>query len=193
MIRPKNWENVQAFEEYEPLDLGGHICKIMKVEETKSQKTQKDMLIVYLDIAEGEQKNYYANQYKADTRPDKKWGCRVFQLTEDADGNTSRGFKTFISAVEKSNPGFDSNAIWDEQFAEYFKDKLIGGVFGREQYLAADGKLKWSTKCRAFRDIDTIKKGVAIPEDKYLNGAAPQSDPFAAFPAENDNDDDLTF
>lgn len=168
MNKPKNWEDVQAFGEFEPLELGGHICKIMQVEETKS-RNNRDMLVISLDIAEGPQKGYYAEQYKKDFRPEKKWGCVVYQLTEDEHGNGSRGFKTFMNAVKDSNPGFNEEQIWgDKDLNPFFKGKLVGGVFGREQYKNSEGKLKWSTKCVQFKSVDDIKKGVEIPADKYL-------------------------
>lgn len=197
MKQPKNYKETQGYGEFEPLKLGGHICKIMNVKEQKSS-TGKDMIVISLDIAEGEQKGYYTEQYKKDQRPidQKKWGCIVYQLVEDNDGNTNRGFKTFINAVTKSNKGFDENAIWDEKFCEYFKDKLIGGVFGREQYRNGNQELKWSTKCIAFRDIETIKKGVPVPEDKYLPDAQPgKATAFDMFENVSDdvNEDDLPF
>lgn len=191
MKKPNNWENTQAFGDFEPLELGGHICKIMSVEETKSRKG-KDMIKISLDIAEGEQAGYYAEQYRNDNRPDKKWGCIVHQLVEDDYGNTNKGFKTFVKAVEKSNADFDQDKIWDEHFCDYFKNKLIGGVFGREQYENSKGDLKWSTKCVQFRDVETIRKGVPIPTDKYLdtpNSQAHSKNDFAEMPL----DDDLPF
>ena len=169
MKQPKNWENTQAYGDFEALELGGHICKVMGIEEVKS-KAGNDMLIISLDIAEGEQKDYYANLYRNDTNADKKWRCIVYQLVEDNDGNTHKGLKTFITAIEKSNKGFDSNKIWDDKFASYFKDKLIGGVFGREQYKNTKDELKFTTKCVRFVDVDRIKKGVDVPDDKYLPG-----------------------
>lgn len=173
MNKPNNWDNTTTYGDFEPLELGGHVCKIMKVEETKS-RGGKDMIVISLDIAEGDQEGYYANQYRNDKRDNKKWGCMVYQLVEDNEGNTNRGFKTFIDAVAKSNIGFDPNKIWDDKFALYFKDKLIGGVFGREQYINRNGELKWSTKCMHFRDVDTVREGVAVPEDKYLPENKPQ-------------------
>ena len=191
MKKPNDWENTQAYGDFEPLELGGHICKIMGVEEMKSS-TGKDMIKISLDIAEGEQQGYYADQYRRDTRSDKKWGCAVYQLLENQDGNTHRGFKTFVNAVEKSNPGFDSNKIWDDNFGAHFKDKLIGGIFGREQYRNNSGELKWSTKCVQFRDIETIKKGVEVPADKYLDtNSTPNTNGFTEIG--NIADDDLPF
>lgn len=191
MIKPTDWENTQAYGDFEPLELGGHICKIMSVEEMKS-RSGKDMIKISLDIAEGEQAGYFAEQYRKDNRPDKKWGCIVYQLLEDNNGNTHRGFKTFVTAVEKSNSAFDSNRIWDERFCEHFKNKLIGGVFGREQYENSNGALKWKTKCVQFRDIETIRNGVPIPEDKYLENKKPEASSNSDF-QDMSLDDDLPF
>lgn len=166
MQKPRNYDNTSSFGDFTPLELGGHVCKIIKVEETTSS-TDRAMIKIALDIAEGNQKDYYRNQFNKDDRPDKKWGCVVYQLIEDRDGNTSKGFKTFIESVKKSNKGFNEDAIWNDNFASYFKDKLIGGVFGREQYKANDGKFKWSTKCVQFRSVDVVREGVEVPEDKY--------------------------
>lgn len=170
MKKPNNWETTQAYGTFEKLELGGHICEIKEVKETKS-KNGKDMLVISLDIAEGAQKGYYAKLYRESTRENKKWGCVVYQLIEDNEGNTNKGLKTFIEAVKKSNPGFDENKIWDcADLNTIFKGKRVGGVFGREQYKNMNGELRWSTKCTQFRDIETIKKGVEVPEDKYLPG-----------------------
>lgn len=165
MQKPNDYDNVQAYGEFTPLKLGGHICKIMQVEETKSSNG-KDMLKISLDIAEGEQKDYYAQQYKSDTRENKKWGCIVYQLVHDSNGNTNRGFKSFITAVENSNPGF--KVAWDNKFSACFKGKLVGGVFGREQYLNAYQEKKFTTKCVQIRSVEAIRNGVDIPEDKLL-------------------------
>ena len=56
MIKPNNYENISIFGE--ELELGGHVCKIMKVEETKS-KSGRDMIVISLDIAEGKQKRSF--------------------------------------------------------------------------------------------------------------------------------------
>ncbi|MBO5060266.1 MAG: hypothetical protein J6C82_05065 [Clostridia bacterium] len=193
MKKPNNYDNTQSYGEFEPLELGGHICRIIKVEECISS-TDKAMIRIYIDIAEGNQKDYYLKQYEADTREQKKWGCIVYQLVEDNEGNTNKGFKTFITAVGKSNSTFDESKIWDESFCTYFKNKLVGGVFGREQYQNQKGELKWAIKCVQFRDIETIKKGVEVPEDKYLADGGPMfSMPESPIQGYNVDDDDLPF
>lgn len=192
MIKPADYDRVTAYGEFTPLELGGHICQIMSVEETTSS-TGKDMLVISLDTAPQDKRpEYYMKQWKNDDRPDKKWGCRVFQLVLDKDGNTNRGLKTFITAVERSNPGFQVQ--WGDGFASCFKNRLVGGVFGREQYQNSYGDLKWSTKCVQFRSVEAIQKGVDVPEDRYLSGQRPQQNPAAGFANLPDiSDGDLPF
>lgn len=166
MNKPNNYDNTKAFSQYEPLPAGCYVCKIMQVAETKSS-TGKDMIVVSLDIAEGEQKDFYTKSYKEDTREDKKWGCNVYLLTEDQDGNTSKKFKGFIENVADSNSGW--NVVWGDKFCDCFKGKLVGGLFGREEYRKQNGENAWATKCFYFDTVDRIREGKCkTPKDKYL-------------------------
>lgn len=166
MIKPNDFDAVTAYGEFTPLELGGHICKIMDVEE-RTSSTGKPMVVISLDTApQDKQPGYYADQYRNDTRPERKWGCNVYQLIYDTDGRTNRGFKTFITSVEKSNPGFQVQ--WGDGFAACFKGRLIGGVFGREEYEKNDGTTAWATKCVGFRSLEAIRKGVDVPKDRPL-------------------------
>ena len=169
MQQPKDFNNVQAYTGFTPLEAGGHICKIMQVEEVKS-KAGRDMIVISIDTDKTDkQSEYFTQQYKSNTKPDKKWSNNaiVRQLVLDAEGNTNRGFKTFIETVEKSNNGF--KVQWGNNFAACFKGKLIGGVFGREEYLDNYGGSKFTTKHQSFRTVEDIKNGVEVPADKLLN------------------------
>lgn len=191
MNKPKNYDETQAMGEFHPLAPGGYVCRIMGVEETKN-RNGGDMVVISLDIAEGEEKGYYTAQYRGDNRPGKKWGCRVWQNVTDEQGSTSRGFKTFLTSVEQSNPGY--TVVWGEGFCDSLKGKLVGGVFGREQYRNLNMEVKWSTKCRFFRSVETIRQGVQPPEDRYLEGeASTGSDVTANIPGQVFTDDDLPF
>lgn len=185
MKKPLAFDTVAGLTEYIPLELGGHVCKIVNVEEKKTS-TGKDMLVISLDIAEGEQKGYYSDQYKKDNRENKRWACMVYAVVEDKCGNTSRPFKQFIQAFEVSNK---VTVQWGDNFEAQFKGKLIGGVFGREQYQNNNGELKMSTKCRWFETIDKVRKGVAIPKDKMLQGVTT----FGGGAIGEIQDDDLPF
>lgn len=165
MKKPTNYDTTEVTGEFTPLKPGGHICKIMQVKETKS-KSGLDMLEISLDIAEGEQKDYYAKAYRSDTRTDKKWGCVVYLVVDESTDYGVKNLKTFTTSVEKSNNGF--SIAWGDNFAKCFANKLVGGVFGREQYLNNSNEVKWSTKCKWFRSVESIRAGVDVPEDKLL-------------------------
>lgn len=48
MLEPKGYNKVQEFGEYEKLAPGGHVLRILKVEETTSRNGD-DMIKIYLD------------------------------------------------------------------------------------------------------------------------------------------------
>lgn len=187
MLKPRDYDNTTAYGEFTPLELGGHICVIKSVEETKS-KSGKDMLIISLDTApQDKQPGYYTDMWRQDTREEKKWGCRVFQMVYDQDGRTNRGFKTFCTAAERSNNGFQIQ--WGDGFAACFKNKLIGGVFGREEYIGSDGKSHWAIKCVQIRSVEAIQEGVEVPEDRRLKPpASAKPDIFDAIDESQDGD-----
>lgn len=194
MNKPFGYDEASVYGEYKPLPSGGYVCVIKQVREQLS-RNGRPMVVISLDIFEGENKSYYEKSYRADTRPDKKWGCNVYQLTEDENGKCTSGFKTFITSVEKSNPGFQT--VWGDGFCQAFKGRMIGGLFGREQYLKNDGSLGWSTKCMAFRSVDTIRSGnFTVPQDKLYTANQPSAMPATPNPNngyEEVEEEDLPF
>ena len=169
MIKPKGYDEVQAYTGFTPLEAGGHILVIKKIEETKTQKGNRPMINIYIDTDKTDkQPGYYMDQWNNNKNANKQWNNNaiVRQLVYDADGNTNRGFKTFIELVEKSNPGF--KVQWGDNFCKCFVGKLIGGVFAREEY-EKDGVYKFATKHQFFTTVDDIKNGVEVPKDKLLN------------------------
>lgn len=182
MQKPQDFDNVQAFGDFVPLPAGGYVCRIMGVEETAARESKAPMIKISLDIAEGQFKDYFANQYRANTRADKKWSYSAIinQLVYDTSGNnsTNRGFKTFVTSVCESNQGF--NVTWGDGFSACFKNRLVGVLFGREEYIGTDGKSHWSTKALNFRSVKTIRDGnFEIPADKPLVSVDAAADPFA--------------
>ena len=181
MNRPADYDKVQEYGTFTPLPAGGYVCRIMSVEETAS-RAGAPMIKIFLDIAEGQFKDYFANQYRANTRADKKWSYSAIinQLVYDTSGNnsTNRGFKTFVTSVCESNQGF--NVAWGDGFSACFKNRLVGVLFGREEYIGTDGKTHWSTKALNFRSVKTIRDGgFEIPADKPLVSVDAVADPFA--------------
>lgn len=165
--KPNDYEAVQSYGEFKDITPGGHIMRIMGVEVVTS-RTGKEMLKISLDTASDDtQPNYFADKYRRDTRTEKKWGCTMYQLVYDDQGATNRGFKTFITSVEESNPGF--TIAWGAGFEACLKNKRVGAIFREEEYEKTDGSVGRSTKPFAFRSVETIKEGVEIPEPKLLD------------------------
>ncbi len=149
--------------EYENLEAGGYICKILDTKE-KTSSTGKKMLSIVFDIAEGEHKDFYKRKFDNDTRIDKKWPTNgVYR--QMLEGDKAAGYlKGLITSLEASNPKFKWE--WDET---KLKGLLFGGIFRREQYEANDGSLKFSTKLQFIRSVEKIKNGeFEVPSDKLL-------------------------
>ena len=169
MKKPNNYENTQVQGEFTPVELGGHKLVIKKVEERMS-KTNRPMIVVYFDFAPGDkQAGYFEEVFANDIRPEKKWPNQGtnYILTEDNDGNCSRSFKTFLTCVEHSNNGFETQ--WGDNFGQQFKNKLVGGVFGIQMDFYNGSQIK-----NAFTSVNwgsvgmNIIKGIA----SGLTGAA---------------------
>lgn len=168
MLKPLDFDNVQANSNFTPLAPGGYVCRIMGVQEAATQKGAPSFH-VSLDIAEGPESNRFANEYRADTRADKKWGCIYRQTITTKDGGTSPFFKGLITAIEESNGMTVQWTDNHEAFAAQFKGKLVGVIFGREEYAKQDGSRAWSTKAQLCMPIAKIRSGdFKVPEDKPL-------------------------
>ena len=63
MEKVQGYEEAQAITgEYERLNAGGYICKIVSAKEEKS-KSGKRMLVLALDIIEGDKKDFFRNRF----------------------------------------------------------------------------------------------------------------------------------
>ena len=162
MQKPNNYEKTQAAGEFTPIDLGGHYLVIKQVEEM-TNKNGKPMIKISFDTADNDsQPHYFADRFRNDIRPDKKWPNNgvSYMNTEDQEGNCSRTFKGFTTSVENSNPGF--SVVWGDGFAVCFKNKLIGGIF-REELGVYQGKEIHQRKLQWFCSNDKVADA-KIPE-----------------------------
>lgn len=190
MEKIKGYDEAIAFTgEYESLEPGGYICKIVNAKEETSQNGNR-MLVIAFDVAEGEHKDIYKRRYdesvKQNNDPNKqvKWpnnGIHRIML----DNERAAGFlKGVITSIEASNPDFKWD--WDEK---KLKNKKFGGVFGEEEYEKNDGSLGTTIKLRWFRSVDAVEDGkYKIPNKKYLK----KKDSIFDI-ASNDDDDNLPF
>ncbi len=174
--------------EFEKLEPGGKICKILKVE-VEDGKPYGSLMRIYFDIEESvieSEKGFYARLYKSmkEKNSAAKWLGMYYETIREDD---LRFFKGMITSIEKSNPPYKWN--WDEKT---LKGKCFGGVFGEEEYLDNKGEVRTSVKCMSIRSVDSILEGnFNVPEKKVL----PKDEKVEEYKkmVEDDTDEDLPF
>lgn len=168
MQKPNNYENTQAGGNFIPVNLGGHYAVIKDVSE-REDKNGNPMIVVSLDFDKRDrQPGYFADQFRNDVRPDKKWPNQATNyITSERDGACTRGFKSFIKAFADSNGLTEDQIKWGSDFTDQFKNKRIGVVFGNveETY---NGETKMRRKIRWFCGYDKVPDQ-RIPADKLEN------------------------
>ncbi|MGL6216835.1 MAG: hypothetical protein ACRC36_02305 [Lacrimispora sphenoides] len=178
MRQLNGYAQAQAYSDTGRLQVGGYVLKILDV---KYQANDwGDVIQLSFDIFEGEQKDFFSNNYKAQTSEDKKWkGTYRIRVPKD-DGSeqdewTMRRFKTVITNFEESNSGYHWN--WDEQT---LKGKVIGALFNNKEY-ELEGRRGFFTNCHSLLPAEKIRSGkFEVPGDTLLkkgNGQA-QSGPY---------------
>ena len=180
MKKISGYDKIQESGSFKKLPVGGYVVKILDATDVP----EKEYLRISFDVAEGEYKGFFAEEYKNDTRDGKKWpnaGTFIRSYKEKA----LPMLKGFTAAVEKSNKGYS----WDFD-EKTLKNKVVGLVLGEEEFVNSSGKLRTRTYVSAVRSVDTIKKGeFTVPELKKLDATKVSSshtkqddfvDPFAA-------------
>ena len=188
----QNWDRTTAQTgAVERLTPGGHICRIKGVEIRQSNKTGRDMLVLFIDVNEGTQfDGIMERTWKAGKQFGRdKWPNTgtMYTLLTDKDGNTNPRFKGLISAVEKSNIGYSWR--WDEMT---LKGKTIGVIFGEEEFLGNDGTVRTSIKpkyaCGINELVDQPVPALKKLPESDVNGNVEQAGGFTEV-----QDDELPF
>lgn len=149
----EGYDLVNEAGEVKRLPAGIYAVKITNVVDVP----EKEYLEVYCDIVKGEFTNYFKLLTDSGLKDSSK-SIRSYK------NNALPFFKAFITAVEKTNPGYKWD--WDEK-------KLIGknviAVFGEEEYRDTEGNIKTSVKVVEFRSLEAFQKGlIKVPEIKRL-------------------------
>lgn len=183
MERIPGYDDAPSFSgEGRALPAGRYVCVIKDAKEVSKQSGNK-MLAVLFDIDEGDYKGFYDEKYRNDCASygtGAKWGG-VFR--QGYKNKQLPFFKGLITSIEESNPGYKWD--WNERG---LKGKKIGFVFGREQFMASDGSVKWATKPIRASSLQRLANA-KIPEDKKLPGA----EDTAGFSDIEVSEDDLPF
>ena len=179
----KDYDLINEAGDFKRLPAGIYLAKITDVQD----KADREYLEIRCEIAKGEYEGYFGALVAAGLR-DSSTHIRSYKTS------ALPFFKAFITAVEKSNPGYKWD--WDER-------KLIGkyaiAVFGEEEYLDKDGNVKVSVKLQEYRSIEAYKEGkVKVPPLKKLpeDQIPAQQAPKAEEPVDEsifDGMDDLVF
>ena len=169
IAKPKMYDEIEVNLDFTPITVGGHKGIIMGVEEYTSELSGNTSLKVSVDTAKDDtQPQYFTEQYKNDTRTNKKWSNSAIKYVSlKQEENCVRMLKAFITSVENSNNGFTYN--WDKD-VDQLKGKKVGLVFGLEEYVNNDGETKTIAKLNQFRSIDKIDN-IKIPKVKLIDGS----------------------
>lgn len=168
MQKPSGYDEAQTSQEFTPVTPGGHYCTIKQVTEMQSS-TGRDMVVVLLDFCKPDpQAGCFTAQYENDIREQKKWpfpGTKYIMINDYNDqSKTSRQFKTFCTCFEKSN---GCSIKWGtENWAQQFKGKKIGAVYGEEEN-EYEGRTFMRTVAKWFCTVDAVKDA-PVPQVKYL-------------------------
>ena len=189
--RFNDYNETQAYTDFQQLPKDGYVLRIMGAEVCENSKGE--YIKISCDIAEGEYKDFYANEYRNQQQEDKKWHCNYLLNVPNDDGSeqdgwTKRRFKTVIAALEDSNPGYHFD--WDEK---KFKGKLVGGLFNEREYEANDRTIKRTTNLAQMCAVEKIRsKTFKLPKDKLLqnnkvNKQGVADDDFMQIPEREDD------
>lgn len=189
MKKPAGYDEVQIMGDFTAITPGEHHLIIKQVSMTKSS-TDKDMLVVLFDFAANDsQRGLIANDFKNDTKADKKWphrGTAYIMVYDWEDSNkTSKNFKTFCTCFEKSN---DTKVNWvedDKAWCVQFKDKKIGGAFGKV-HSVYEGEEKVRVEYRWFVTDSKVDPSV-VPNERFLSEK--DKELLVADPKKTDGDD----
>ncbi len=158
---------------FERLPAGGYVCKITAV----TDETAKDYLSVVFDIAEGNYKGFYSDDWGKEHPLAHRF---VMSYKETALGM----FKGRLKAIDESNgTDFVKEAVGGLDEKELV-GKLVGLVIGYEEYESNRGDIRERSYVKEVRNVEKIRSNdFKVPELKKLDGkaAAPAADPMAGF------------
>lgn len=150
---------------FERLLAGGYVCRIIAVEDV----TAKDYLNIIYDIAEGDYKGFYGDEWGKDH----PFAHRFFMsYKESALGM----FKGRLRAIDESNgTEFVKEAVSGLK-EQQLVGKLVGLVIGYEEYDSDRGEIRERTYVKSVLPIDKIRSGdFKVPDLKKLPASSQAS------------------
>lgn len=148
--------------DFERLPAGGYVVRITEVKDDPA----KEYLSVVYDIAEGEKRGFYSDQWGQEHPFAHRF---VMSYKETALGM----FKGRLRAIDESNnTGFEAMAATGLQ-EQALVGKIVGVVIGYEEYTSDRGDVRTRSYVKAVISADRVRRGdFKVPELKRLDGAA---------------------
>lgn len=156
----------------EILPAGGYVAQIKAAQE--QEYTWGTVLSLSFDIAEGENRGFFARDYRQNTRQDKRWRG-TFRLTcptgdgSEKDGWARDTFNNAVAVLQESNPGYtwDWGPMEKEDYSQ-LRGKLVGVLFRNREW-EMDGRTGWATEACALIPAEDVRGGhFRMPADKPL-------------------------
>lgn len=144
------------------LPAGGYVIQIQRA----TVRPQKQDIEIEYDIIEGEFAGYYRDLFQRR----KFWGGKFYKSFKE---NALPFLKAFIQTIEESNADTSGLVVGDYEDVDETKlpGKVLGIVFGLEEYIGNDGKVKTRPDYfgAAFLTPERIRDGeFEIPDFKPL-------------------------
>ena len=157
----------KEFGDFEVLELGGHVIKILKAEEYTSPISGNTTLKIEIDTdVTDKQPDFFKKQYDNNNSMDKKWSNGATKYLSLKDEQIAY-LKGFITSLEKSNPSFkfNKNGTWEQLIG-----LKLAGQFGLEEFQDQEGEIRTATKLIQFRSLDKLND-IQIPKVKLITGS----------------------
>lgn len=177
---------------FEALPKDAYVIRILNAKEVENKSSSGSHLAIAFDIAEGDYKNFYKQQFDANRNEDKKWpNDAVYYLGIPSEGCQQfviDNWNTFFADLEDSNNGF----VFDGEPSK-LKGKIIGGKFHIEQseyrgQIYNHTRLRWTCLASDVRDGKALR---SMPNDKLIEkkqSASASDDSFMNVPADTDEE-----
>lgn len=191
MITKYNGAESQKMMSTTQLPKGGYVAEVKNVR--IEEYSWGDVLILAIDICEGEYKNFFKQQYENDDRENKKWKgtFRINIPSEKSKYPESdrRKFNNLIYSFENSNPNFIFD--WDEQ---KLKNKIVGVIYRNKQFMKDDGTVGDYSEAAGLTDVQSIRDNTYSPiKDKMLTNSSADAAQQVQTGYDDIADEDLPF
>lgn len=169
VIFEEKLEEIEEVGDFKTLNPGGHVVVIKSAGDYVSANGTSTKVTV--DIAEGEAKNFYQEQFDNNNSADKKWNNNATKYFSQKKEN-AKFLKGFGTSVNESNP--NTNVFVKKDGKDALDEtktigKKVGAMFGLKEYKNDKGEIKTTVELRNFRSIKGLKDA-KMPKVAVING-----------------------